>query len=62
MISCCRDRIRTAVNVLGDSFGAGIVAHLSRHDLDKMNEKDRIEAAESGTELRNGEADYNTEF
>lgn len=56
------DRIRTAVNVLGDSFGAGIVAHLSRHDLDKMNEKDRIEAAESGTELRNGEADYNTEF
>ena len=62
LISCCRDRIRTAVNVLGDSFGAGIVAHLSRHDLDKMNEKDRIEAAESGTELRNGEADYNTEF
>ncbi|XP_067119187.1 excitatory amino acid transporter 1 [Centruroides vittatus] len=27
------DRFRTAINVLGDSFGAGIVAHLSRNDL-----------------------------
>ena len=30
---CHRDRFRTAVNVLGDSYGAGIVEHLSRHDL-----------------------------
>ena len=29
------DRIRTTVNVLGDCFGAGIVAHLSQGDLDK---------------------------
>ena len=28
-----RDRIRTAINVLGDSYGAGIVAHLSRAEL-----------------------------
>lgn len=27
------DRIRTAINVLGDSYGAGIVAHLSRDEL-----------------------------
>lgn len=27
------DRFRTAVNVLGDSYGAGIVEHLSRNDI-----------------------------
>merc|ERR1712076_128192 len=27
------DRVRTAVNVLGDAFGAAIVAHLSRKEL-----------------------------
>lgn len=35
-----RDRFRTAINVLGDSYGAGLVAHLSRNDLaelDKIN-------------------------
>ena len=38
-----RDRIRTAVNVLGDSFGAGIVEHLSRHDLMTMDYSQREE-------------------
>lgn len=33
------DRFRTAINVLGDSFGAGIVAHLSKDDLAKDNER-----------------------
>ena len=28
------DRFRTAVNVLGDSIGAGIVSHLSSQDID----------------------------
>jgi len=32
-----RDRIRTAVNVIGDAFGAGIVEHLSRNDLMSMD-------------------------
>lgn len=28
-----RDRLRTAVNVLGHSLGAGVVEYLSRHEL-----------------------------
>ncbi|XP_038055926.1 proton/sodium-glutamate symport protein-like [Patiria miniata] len=33
------DRIRTMINVEGDSIGAGIVAHLSRHDLAQDDER-----------------------
>lgn len=29
----CRDRLRTTVNVLGDSLGAGIIEYLSRQEL-----------------------------
>eukprot|EP00794_Sanderia_malayensis_P007941 gene7941-8796_t len=36
------DRIRTAVNVLGDSIGAGVVAHLSRKDLRHVDEMHRL--------------------
>ena len=31
------DRVRTAVNVLGDAFGAAIVAHLSKKELEVMS-------------------------
>ncbi|XP_055339827.1 LOW QUALITY PROTEIN: excitatory amino acid transporter-like [Paramacrobiotus metropolitanus] len=31
------DRIRTSINVLGDAFGAGIVYHLCREDLEKID-------------------------
>ena len=37
----CRDRFRTAVNVLGDAIGAGIVAHLSRDELREADEADK---------------------
>jgi len=32
------DRFRTAINVLGDALGAGIVAHLSKEELEQMDE------------------------
>lgn len=32
-----RDRLRTTINVMGDCFGAGIVYHLSKKDLDKLD-------------------------
>lgn len=32
-----RDRIRTSVNVLGDAYGAGIVHHLCKDDLEKAD-------------------------
>jgi hypothetical protein len=32
--------LRTAVNILGDSIGAGIVNHLCRDELNKLNEED----------------------
>lgn len=31
------DRFRTAINVLGDSYGAGLVDHLSRNDLAELD-------------------------
>ena len=33
------DRFRTAINVLGDSIGAGIVYALSKKELDKIEAK-----------------------
>ena len=41
-MGCFRDRIRTSINVLGDSYGAGIVYHLCKADLDA--EDARLEA------------------
>lgn len=45
-----RDRFRTAVNVLGDAYGAGIVEHLSRNDIVKVPEVEM----EVPKEQRNG--------
>ncbi|CAB4062652.1 SLC1A3 [Lepeophtheirus salmonis] len=33
------DRFRTAINVLGDSIGAGLVYHLSKDELDAMSKQ-----------------------
>merc|ERR1712215_179373 len=34
------DRFRTAINVLGDSLGAGIVAHLSKEELEQSEKRE----------------------
>lgn len=50
------DRIRTSINVLGDSYGAGIVYHLSKADLDA--EDARIEAEQHERERLEREKDH----
>ena len=47
---CCffSDRLRTSINVLGDAYGAGIVYHLSKDELDRMDAERAADAAESG--------------
>ncbi|XP_031839645.1 excitatory amino acid transporter 2 [Nomia melanderi] len=45
------DRIRTSINVLGDGYGAGIVYHLSKKELDKIDEERKLEGLETGTPL-----------
>lgn len=35
------DRFRTAVNVLGDAYGSGIVEHLSRNELNDFEERQK---------------------
>lgn len=48
------DRFRTSINVLGDAFGAGIVAHLSRREIRKMDAEDleiSIKQAQDDQEL-----------
>ncbi|PBC34364.1 Excitatory amino acid transporter [Apis cerana cerana] len=47
------DRIRTSINVLGDGYGAGIVYHLSKAELDKMDQEKKLEGLEMGTPLEN---------
>ena len=47
-------RFRTAINVLGDSIGAGIVYHLSKSELDnsaELNGKDLHKADFPGSEV-----------
>merc|ERR1712107_649058 len=45
-VDCLVDRVRTAVNVLGDAIGAAIVAHLSKDELLQLKEGEDYEMAD----------------
>lgn len=47
------DRFRTAINVLGDSIGAGLVYHLSKNELDGMSKP--TNSTQQQQQQRNGE-------
>lgn len=32
-----RDRFRTSINIIGDAYGAGIVHHLSKKELEEIS-------------------------
>ncbi|XP_060076929.1 excitatory amino acid transporter 3-like [Ylistrum balloti] len=49
------DRFRTAVNVLGDSYGAGIIEHLSRDDISAATAY-ALETGTNGNVTGNGSA------
>jgi len=46
------DRIRTSINVLGDAFGAGVVYHLSKAELDRWDAEHAIEMSETAPKPR----------
>lgn len=43
------DRIRTSINVLGDAFGAGIVYHYTKEELQQSDAEHARQLAESNT-------------
>lgn len=45
------DRIRTSINVLGDGYGAGIVYHLSKDELDNIYKDTKLDLLEGDTPL-----------
>ena len=49
LLSGFSDRIRTSINVLGDSYGAGIVYHLCKDELqqqdDEREQQERVRKA-----------------
>ena len=53
------DRFRTAINVLGDALGAGIVYHLSKKELAEMDREivDDPESNGNGIRLQDSDKD-----
>merc|ERR1719333_1491505 len=53
------DRFRTAINVLGDSIGAGLVYHLSKNDLANMKSVDGEAELEVISDLKKNGGNHN---
>lgn len=45
------DRFRTVVNVMGDAYGAGIIAHYARNELSQTEEEPEESHKKSNGEL-----------
>lgn len=48
------DRLRTSVNVLGDSYGCAIVAHMSKKQLKEIDEKEELEMQKKNVSFDQG--------
>lgn len=49
------DRLRTTVNILGDSIGAGIVDHLCKKELEKMSREENDSQLDGSNDLQMSE-------
>ncbi|XP_066599670.1 excitatory amino acid transporter-like [Prorops nasuta] len=56
------DRLRTSINVLGDGYGAGIVYHLSKNELAKMDEERKMEGLDIRVSLQDEPLHYQSKF
>ena len=61
MLDCFRDRLRTSVNVVGDSYGAGIIDHLSKAELEQQDRDHGVMGAGGDHEVLEMEEGVNGE-
>ena len=58
IIFACRDRLRTSINVWGDSIGAGVVEKLAKNTLHKLDAEEMDGDARDGEPIGRGNPSY----